>query len=91
MIMAIFVRLLCDFYCFNLVIFQCLSYTLKRKQSCIEDLEVIGELINYKAHVFFTIMLKDKHRLSLGMVIHVKYIHDHCSLLSHILSYLIVL
>jgi hypothetical protein len=36
-------------------------------------------------------MLEDKHRLTLGMLMHVKCIHDLYSLLSHILSYLIVL
>jgi hypothetical protein len=38
---------------------------------------------------FITFMLGDEHRLSLGMLMHVKYIHDHCILLGHILSYLI--
>jgi hypothetical protein len=36
-------------------------------------------------------MLEDEHRLSLGMLMHVKCIHDLCILLDHILSYLIVL
>jgi hypothetical protein len=40
---------------------------------------------------FITFMLEDEHsRLSLRMLMHVKCIHDLCSLLSHILSYLIV-
>jgi hypothetical protein len=73
--MAIFVLLLCDYHRINLVIIQCLSYTLKLEQSCIEDLEVIGELIKYKTHVFFiTFMIEDEHRLSLGMLMHVKCI-----------------
>jgi hypothetical protein len=35
-------------------------------------------------------MLEDEHRLSLGMLMHVKRIHDLCSLFGHIVSYLIV-
>jgi hypothetical protein len=50
----------------------------------------IGELVNYKAHVFITFILEDKHRLSLEMLMHIKYICDLCSLLDYILIYLIV-
>jgi hypothetical protein len=41
--------------------------------------------------IFITFMLVDEQRLCLGMLMHVKCIHDLFSLLSHILSYLIVL
>jgi hypothetical protein len=41
--------------------------------------------------LFITFMLVDKHRLSLGMLIHVKGIHDLCSLLGHNSLYLIVI
>jgi hypothetical protein len=40
---------------------------------------------------FITFMLEDEHRLSLGMLMHVKCIHEIFSLLGHISSYLIVL
>jgi hypothetical protein len=38
-----------------------------------------------------TFMLEDEHKLSLGMLMHVKCIHDLCSLLGHILIYLIII
>jgi hypothetical protein len=46
----------------------------------------IFELMNPKFHVCsITFMLEDKHILSLGMLMHVKCIHEHCSLSDHIL------
>ena len=40
---------------------------------------------------FITFMLEDEHRLSLGMLMHVKCIHELCHLLLHIPTYLHVL
>jgi hypothetical protein len=40
---------------------------------------------------FITFMLEDGQRLSLGMLMHVKCIHELCSLLDHIPIYLIVI
>ena len=44
---------------------------------------------NSKVHVsFITFMLEDEHRLSLGMLMHVKCINELYSFLSHIPTYL---
>jgi hypothetical protein len=37
--------------------------------------------INYKVHLVITFMLGDEHMISLGMLMHVKYIYTLCSLL----------
>jgi hypothetical protein len=34
-----------------------------------------------------TSLLEDEHGLSLGMLVHAKYMHEFCSLLMHILTY----
>jgi hypothetical protein len=39
---------------------------------------------------FTTFMLEDEQKLCLGMLMHVKFIYDLCSLLVHIIIYLIV-
>ena len=41
---------------------------------------------NYKAHLVINFMLEDEHRLSLGMLMHLKCIYVLCSLLCHIPS-----
>jgi hypothetical protein len=40
---------------------------------------------------FITIILEDEHGLSLGILIHVKCMHELCSLLPHILTHLHVI
>jgi hypothetical protein len=46
-------------------------------------------VVNYKAHVsFITFIVEDEYRLTLGMLMHVKCIHDLCTLPLDIPSYL---
>jgi hypothetical protein len=57
--------------------------------ACIEQSSFRSNATNSKLHVnFITFMLEDEHRLSLGMLMHVKYMHELYSLLTHIPTYL---
>jgi hypothetical protein len=45
-----------------------LGLYFEAEESCIEDLEVIDELINYKTHVFYHLLARGRAKVKLGDV-----------------------
>jgi hypothetical protein len=85
---GIFVLLLNDYY--FLFLYNVSVYALYFKAAAIISLKNCLWVNKFQSPcLFITFMFEDAHRLSLRMLMHVK-IHEHCSLFSHNILYLIV-